>query len=480
MPPQVVSLRPQTSHQARRAYLKAGGAPRLSEVEQRQLERSAELEARAARIRAHNTRARENKRKRAEKLEKERETRKRMGISEPTKIKISPSQLSLGTFVETKPRVKGEEIHPSKVYVKEETPERLPHTGPSPAYCVSNTDAPDHLESEQQRSKNFTPPPSSHKAVPRYFSPPPSKGKKARPASLMPPPPSRAPLRKTSVNKMARPSSKPHKDDLSTMIGNDWDSFFDSNTQVEREISSYKEKPPAQYPPPQVTPDIPVNSFLMVASDLLANISTQDLQYSSSPPSPAKGNNDQVSNLVEGYENELPPNGTRQPEEATITLKERRLTSSLCRNELETITTALLNSYCHRLSLPDIRRLISGQRLDGDAAVIPPRLVTLMAIKIEEERRPRKPPPMPIELMRWATSMQEVEAKEEKQATPGRAKVNSHCSKTAFSNRDFALPDRRAADTRPVSTNKGTTTSRSFDEFDGFDLSTQDLREFDV
>ncbi|KAL8938204.1 MAG: hypothetical protein Q9211_003317 [Gyalolechia sp. 1 TL-2023] len=481
MPPQTISLRPQTSRQARRAYQKAGGTPRLSEVEQRRLERSAELEERAARIRAHNARSRENKRKRAEKLEKERETRRRMGISEPTKIKISPSQLSLGNFVKYRTNMRGKEAHSSsKTYVKEETTESVPRTCPNPAYCSSNNDSPEQPILEEQQLKNPTSP--SQRLVPHHIVPSSSRGKKASSESLMPPPLFRAPLRKTSVNQMTRPCSKPQKDDLSAMIGNDWDSLFDSNTQVEREISSYNEQPPAPYQPSKVAPSALLNPPPMAPSDLLASISTQDLQYSSSPPSPAKDHSDEVSNLSDEHRSKLPTKCLARSEESTITLQKRRPTSLLRPNELDMIMAALWNMYCLRLSLPDIRRLISGQRLDGDAGIIPPRLVILMAIKVEEERKPGKPPPVPIVLMQWASSMQEIEAQGDKLAASARVEMDSHLLNTV-SSCNIAAPGPRATDLQPVAMNDRITTSKSldeFDEFDGFELSTQDLCEFDV
>ncbi|KAL8943178.1 MAG: hypothetical protein Q9216_001232 [Gyalolechia sp. 2 TL-2023] len=480
MPLQTVSFRPQTSHQARRSYQKAGGAPRLSEIEQRRLERSAQLEERAAKIRAHDNRARENKRKRAEKLEKERETRKRMGISEPTKIKISSSQLSLGTFVKSKTEIRGEGTQSSKGYVKEETPACVPGTCSSPAYCVSNSNPPEHLKFEQQRPNNCTPPPSSQRSMPHQIIQPPSEDKKASCASLMPPPRSRAPLRKTAANITAHPGSKQQKNDLSTMIGNDWDSLFDSNTQVEREISGYKEKSPAQYSTTKLNPDIQVKSLPMVPLDLLADISTQDLQYSSSPPSPVKDSSNEVPNLPNGYINRLPPNGLHQSKESTIVCLKQRPSSSLSRDELDVIIAAVLNMYCLRLSLPATRRLISGQRLNGDGSIVAPRLVTLMAIKIEEERLLGKPTPMPTELLQWATSMQETEVKRERPAATARAGTLSDSSKTANSCRNIAPQNPRATDSGPLSVNGRIATSKSFDEFDDFDLSTQDLRAFDV
>ena len=97
MPP-TISTRPQTSRQARRAYLKSRGTLRLSERELRQLERSAELQARADRIRERENKRKANLKKRNERIEKEREARQRMGITTPVKETVGASQLRLDAF----------------------------------------------------------------------------------------------------------------------------------------------------------------------------------------------------------------------------------------------------------------------------------------------------------------------------------------------------------------------------------------------
>ena len=97
MPP-TISTRPQTSRQARRAYLKSRGTIRLSERELRQLERSAELQARADRIKERENKRKANLKKRNERIEKEREARQRMGIASPVKETVGASQLRLDAF----------------------------------------------------------------------------------------------------------------------------------------------------------------------------------------------------------------------------------------------------------------------------------------------------------------------------------------------------------------------------------------------
>lgn len=478
MPPQTVSLRPQTSHQARRAYQKSGGVLRLSEVEKRRLERSAELEERAAKIRAHNARARERKKKKAEKLEKERETRKRMGMSEPTKVKINASQRSLGAFVETKPKAKVEVIKSPKTQVKEEAAEKALCT----TYHVSNTKPLEQLESKGQPFQKCKVEPPLHGSIPLQSRPPIPKVNKANSAILMPPPRSRAPLRKTPGNMRSQPRPRSQKVALNTTIENDWDSLFVSNTQVEREISGCKEDPCAQYTLPQITPAASINSPAppAVPSDLLADISTQDLQYSSSPPCPAKDVSAQAPNLPKEKKNQFVPSSSHKSNESTVATQKRWPKSLLRGNELATLWYAIHGLYNVDLSIPEIKRLISGKYLTGVGGMIPPRVVTLMAIKIEEERLNGEPPSVPNEIMQWATSMRQREVLEERQAATARARKNPFASKTAISNPKFARQNPGATGPNPVSTKKGLTASKSFDEFDDFDISVDDLRELDV
>ncbi|KAI4183830.1 MAG: hypothetical protein L6R41_005168 [Letrouitia leprolyta] len=479
MPPQTVSLKPQTSRQAKRAYQKAGGAPRLSAIEQRRLERSAELEERAARIRAHNTRARERKRKKAEKLEKERETRKRMGIPEPIKTKVTPSQLSLGAFVETKPTAKMEAIQSPRIHVKEEKATRPLCT----THCMSKTESKEQPKFERQLLQRCKPELPLQKSIPLQFPPPIRKVNKANSSALMPPPRSRAPLRNTSANRMPIPGSTGQKkDDLDTIIGNDWDSLFASNTQVEREISGCEEDPPAQYSLPRITPAISVNTPPppTIPSELLAGISTQDLQYSSSPTSPAREGSVKAPKPSAEYRSTVPPSDLRKSNGTTTALQKKWPQTVLRRDELDTIWFVLLDSYYVDLSPSEIRQLISGQHLNGDGSIIPPRLVTLMAIKIEEERKPGKSPPVPMEIWQWAISMRRKEAREERQAAAARQRRNSLVSKTRPLSHDFPPRNSGAMGSKSASADRLITTPKSFDEFDDFDLSVEDLRELDV
>lgn len=100
MPPATVHHRPQTLKQAKKAYQKAGGVPRISAVEQRRLQRAAELRERAEGIKEKEKTRKANAKKKVEKEEKEREKRKRMGVPEPVNEGyISPRQVRMGVYL---------------------------------------------------------------------------------------------------------------------------------------------------------------------------------------------------------------------------------------------------------------------------------------------------------------------------------------------------------------------------------------------
>ncbi|KAL8853591.1 MAG: hypothetical protein Q9221_001577 [Calogaya cf. arnoldii] len=312
-PQSAVSHRPQTSRQAKRAYQKAGATPRISAVEQSRIDRAAELQDRAARIRLHNVRARENKRKKAEKDEKDRELRKRMGIPEPSKFSIGPSQLSLGAFVAG--GLKQKKLEP----IKDEMPEcSSPYTptesinpGEANADCPNVPGLPECPEgimretpvvpselleccstsqqkvgpqtsSLSQNLKNTIVVPS-----PKLMPPPPLPRRMSpKPSQLVP-----APTGSTEPSKPV---------DAAAATESDWDMFLDSNTQVEREISCQPASPPmpaADQRPISATTSQPFGT----PADLLDGISTQDLQYCSSPLT-SKSDSDNDAEFLEGIE----------------------------------------------------------------------------------------------------------------------------------------------------------------------------------
>ncbi|KAL8997306.1 MAG: hypothetical protein Q9169_003398 [Polycauliona sp. 2 TL-2023] len=311
-----VSHRPQTSRQAKRAYQKAGGTPRISAAEQRRIDRAVELEDRAARIRLHNVRARENKRKKAEKDERDRELRKRTGEKEPSKFRVGPSQLSLGTFVAVgskrkKPEpVKVEVADWSSPYTPTETTKtknildcpNMPEISKTPERVKIETAI---VPSEPLKNGcNF-----KHTTSPQNSVPPPKVDNTTTVplTTLMPPPPPPRLSSKPVVSKATIKCTAPSKPIVAAApLDTDWDMFLDSDTQVEREISYQPTKLPmyATIRQPNSTTTTPTTGGHCVAPvDLLAGISTQDLQYCSSPVS-SKSEHDDDTEFLAGIEDD--------------------------------------------------------------------------------------------------------------------------------------------------------------------------------
>ncbi len=313
-PQGTVSYRPQTSRQARRAYQRAGATPRITPAEQRRIDRAAELQERAARIRLHNVRARENKRKKAEKEEKDREIRKRMGIQEPAKFKIGPSQTSLGSFVNAGPKHKqpgsleSEGAECSSPYTPTEKTKIEDISMDCPSFpklsenrdCIK-TDAivvpskpPERCCTSQETvCQHDFPAQKVHSTT------------MVPPTTLMPPPPPRLSSKtsaSTSIPTTCPQSSQPIAA-AAPAINTDWDIFLDSNTQVEREISGGPEGAPIHAVYGQATSATTILRSATPPADLLVGISTQDLHYSSSPL-PSKSDSDKDAELLGGIEDE--------------------------------------------------------------------------------------------------------------------------------------------------------------------------------
>ncbi|KAL9016116.1 MAG: hypothetical protein Q9185_006527 [Variospora sp. 1 TL-2023] len=485
MPPQTVSFRPQTSRQARRAYQKAGGAPRLSEVELRRLERSAELQDRAARIKAHNDRAKENKRKRAEKME----ARKRQGIAEPAKIKIGSSQLRLGAFVGAGIKKKREEAS---------------HSMPS-ADSVTDREASERAETPTENLGSLpTPSPTGTPVACRSDVPPGGKVDAfVTAASLMPPPPPRPPLRDASENAIAHPFLQSDKCDLSGSIGIDWEQLFDSNTQVEREISGQRPSAPGVHK--KTAAGTPSSRLPNIDLSLLSNLSTQDLQYSSSPPSTKEVVRHGDTNLA-GASNEVNREdsmdsiGAKCPilhDSFDITAPLNKLGPASSPNydydELTIIEAALWERYCVRLPHSDVKRLLAGQYLNEGSllcAMIPPRLVTNIATNVAEMRQNGQRPRNPVEIMHWATRLEQMDHERGENITT-KLELNKEeitkdppsedpCTDSAKGNPTDTRQIHTASVTRAFVKREEQQESKSFDEFDAFDVSSQDLRDLNA
>ncbi|KAL8670178.1 MAG: hypothetical protein Q9168_005275 [Polycauliona sp. 1 TL-2023] len=308
-----ISHPPQTSRQAKRAYQKAGGTPRISAAEQRRIDRAVELEDRAARIRLHNVRARENKRKKAEKEEKDKELRKKTGKPEPSKFRVGSSQLSLGSFVAvgSKPKSSEPVQHQLAECSPLCTPTERTKTEDISLDCpdmpeMSNPPNPVKIETTAVPSKPFESCCNSpHTVTPQDGIPRQKVGNttKVPLTTLMPPPPPRM----SSKTKVIKPATTPRRALFKPFVApaamdSDWDMFLDSNTQVEREISYQPAKPPTRPANQQPTSATTVSPFVPTV-DLLAGISTQDLQYCSSPVTP-KSNSDEEAEFLGGIEDE--------------------------------------------------------------------------------------------------------------------------------------------------------------------------------
>ncbi|KAL8918677.1 MAG: hypothetical protein Q9208_007238 [Pyrenodesmia sp. 3 TL-2023] len=507
MPPQAVSLRPQTTRQARKAYQKAGGAPRLSEVELRRLERSAELQERAARIKAHNDRARENKRKKAEKLEKEREARKRMGIPEPTKFKVGSGQLRLGAFVSAGIKRKREEF--DRPGLSLEGCVKIEYPVPDKVILKQEEDTPRHSEGPP---KDVT---TGEVVAHQTYIPPREliKNKFATAASLMPPPPPRPPLRELSANAMARNAPKSTKIELIDRTETDWDSLFDSNTQIEREISDVKKQPPTLTTLKKAAVRTPAKHPLPIPLEDITNICTQDLDYSSPDLSMTKicpdakimsgtDSEEESEEVMEEYMDRVAKEEARlrflQPwEEPTFPFMKQRPDSELPEQELEWISVVIGGMYDNlRLGHNHVKTLIAGRRLPTLGEAVPPWLVAQMAIKLEDNRQNGICPWSYHKLRLWAERVQVIAARNvEEGKAAAVASVGARVRKENIAEDspitktrvDFAkgktitgLQKPRASVVKAAVKRKDVEVSKSTDEFDEFELSSQDLRELDI
>lgn len=139
--------RPQTLKQAKKAYRKSGATVRLSESELAVIERRAVLQERADRIKEREARRKANLKRRDEKIQREREARQRMGIQSPVKgsIHVGPSQLHLGDFMAMGIKGKTEDTPPGDTKVERESILDMESNG-----CQELTSAPSSLRKPLQ------------------------------------------------------------------------------------------------------------------------------------------------------------------------------------------------------------------------------------------------------------------------------------------------------------------------------------------
>ncbi|KAL9612157.1 MAG: hypothetical protein Q9167_003236 [Letrouitia subvulpina] len=509
MPPQTGYYRPQTLRQAKRAYQKSRSSARLSDIERRRLQREAELQERASRIRLQEERSKENKRKKLKKLERERDVRKRMGILEPENEYIGPSQLRLGTFIKAgakiddmeekenlKPLGENDEEKPSP----QNTSRLLPVQTPPVIEPVADQQCQEKLLMRKSCLKPPLTPLSKPVAndLPKSSFGLNSVGKQEASRIYHPP---RVPLMRIPSKKVMPPPLRPHQLPRSdhikpcSALQDDWDLFLDSNTQIQREISdSAPQTCNASTKPNHLKPEM-----LSDSEEFFAGISTQDLEYSdtelSSQPNNEPDNYSEfgddiavedligVANIVEYKKLEAKKLEKSQSKQHSVRFQRPMWpTRALLDHELQVIIWLLLDEYRWLLSEGEVKSLISGNRLPGEYAVISPMWVANMAKHIVELGRQNSVPASHAEFLRF---MQERDGEEilrtkhrPHRKTLGKRNMikprthNEHCSQICVEK-----PKTRSQAPR-LETNR--TIQHDTDEFNDFMISTQDLCELGV
>ncbi|MCJ1365720.1 hypothetical protein MMC16_004845 [Acarospora aff. strigata] len=236
MPGTSVPKRPQTLKQAKKAYQKSNAVPGLSKTDLKHLQRAAELQERADRIKKREAQKIMNRQKKMEKEQKEREARKRMGMPEPNKGYVSPRQERLSQFVRAGGRRKescAEEISTERVEESEESDQSLEDL------------LVDHSRFVERGSPTRAP----------------------KPTTL-----DRQPLQQESSPLAATGNAVlTHSDD--------WDAFFVTNTQIGRELTEDESEDAGEE-----TKSMPVDrGFVSPVKDgteeLLRHLATQDLDF---------------------------------------------------------------------------------------------------------------------------------------------------------------------------------------------------------
>ena len=343
MPSTPFTHRPQTLKQAKKAYRKSGGAVRLSESEKAILERRAVLQERADRIKEREARRKANLKRKEERLQREREARHRMGIpTPPTKerIQVGPSQLHLSGFMYAgEKRKSNDEIEEEEKEAGTRKQEELlvqeqqerpiePARSPQPLQTFSANANPTWMMPSQvvnanpPKVRDFAPQgnrtspggtrparnPLQAKSANPTIQPKPSAGHQyiyglqhkasylQKPqTSPMDQPPLRTPVQATDTRSTVfqKPPLIPLPSKAESIPEDNFDDFFVSNTQIQRELSPPLTPParptshaiPTTRPP---TPPMPASPFNLPpanedTANLLAFLSTQDLDFSLDP-----------------------------------------------------------------------------------------------------------------------------------------------------------------------------------------------------
>lgn len=221
MPQSETLHRPQTLKQAKKAFKKAGALPRFSDAEIRRLNRAAELQERADRMKEKDRKRKANLKKREERLAKEREERKKTHPPDVREAHIAASQLQLA----------------------------FP--------CGA-------IKRKEERTRAAL---GDHSVQPRQNKPTDDAG-----VSIL-----RCPLQQLTATVAISSESAPFatsQNPWNTCV-EDWDEFLVSNTQLERELSA----PRVKAPPMICTRDpAPTSTEFDDPIDMLDLISTHDLE----------------------------------------------------------------------------------------------------------------------------------------------------------------------------------------------------------
>ncbi|KAA6416306.1 MAG: hypothetical protein FRX48_01026 [Lasallia pustulata] len=237
---------PTTLKQAKKAYQKTGAGPRLSEAEVARLQRLQEREEKHERMRERERKRLLNRKKRDEKIAKEKELRKKMGLPEPGAPYIGPSQARISQFVKGGKTVRFEGAAEQKEEEGED--EEMPLSG---------------LDEE---------------VLACLASPVSEKSKTPR-----------KPLERLDGNRALsqgtkRMSSNPN---VAEAADDDWASIFVSNTQIQRELSTddddnddgvQEDAPQSTQKRASALSHPPAANEADETANLLAMINTQDLE----------------------------------------------------------------------------------------------------------------------------------------------------------------------------------------------------------
>ncbi len=313
MPAALLTHRPQTLKQAKKAYRKSAGTVCLSESEKAIIERRVLLQERADRINEREARRKANLKRKEERVQREREARHRMGIATPPAkegIHVGPSQLHLSGFLYAGVKRKTEEgeeaedrAQRQEKLVKQEhqyrPAEPLLSANPRPQWMmpsqIANANSPKARDFALQDS--YTPPkPTSPARCPlqaKSMNPVLHKsmdGLQPK-ASDLPKPqdrPSPRPLAQianTDLPIFKKPPLMPPPLKPESLPEDYLDDFFVSNTQIQRELSP-PPTPPAK-PTPHTVPIIHPPTIPPPATEdpatLLTLLSTQDLDFTDEP-----------------------------------------------------------------------------------------------------------------------------------------------------------------------------------------------------